>query len=261
MSRPATESTHLHTRLLKCALEVEESRAYWAHTDGSTAVTAQQAFDEYWFGARSLAWVETLLTNMRARFDAFPCALQTLHRWPAMPPDVRRLICHWHLQLADPLYRAFTGDYLVSRRRGPRAEVTRDLVVTWVGQQGPSRWTMPTRIQFASKLLSAAFAAGLVATNRDPRPLVVPRVSDEALAYCLYLLRAVAFTGTLLDNPYLASVDLQGADLEDRLRTLPGLTFRRQSTLIDVGWHHADLLAWAEATLAPPAAHLVGGIQ
>ena len=86
MSRPATESTHLHTRLLKCALEVEESRAYWAHTDGSTVVTAQQAFDEYWFGARSLAWVETLLTNMRARFDAFPCALQTLHRWPAMPP-------------------------------------------------------------------------------------------------------------------------------------------------------------------------------
>ena len=121
MSKQPQETTHVHTRLLKCALEVEDARAYWAHTDGADDVTAQQAFDGYWFGARSLARVEVLLANMRARFNAFPSALQTLHRWPHMSPDSRRIICHWHLQAADPLYRAFTGDYMVERRSGPRA--------------------------------------------------------------------------------------------------------------------------------------------
>jgi hypothetical protein len=243
------EVTQVHTRLLKCALQIEEARAYWAHTDGTTTVTVQQAFDGYWFGARSLAWVEILLNNMRARFDAFPAALGILHRWPTMTPDLRRLICHWHLQLADPLYRAFTGEFLVARRAGPRPEVTRDLVVKWVGEQGPGRWTMATRIQFASKLLSAAFAAGLVAAKRDPRPLVVPRVGDEALEYLLYLLRELQFAGTLLENPYLASVDLQGALLEERLRKLPAFAFQRQGDLVDFGWRYANLTAWATATL------------
>lgn len=255
------EVTAVHTRLLKCALQIEEARAYWAHTDGTTPVTVQRAFDEYWFGARSLAWVEVLLNNMRARFDAFPAALQLLHHWPTMTPDLRRLLCHWHLQLADPLYRAFTGDFLVTRRNGPRAEVTRDLVVKWVGEQGPGRWTMATRMQFASKLLSAAFAAGLVDAKRDPRPLVVPRVGDEALAYLLYLLREIQFAGTLLDNPYLASVDYQGTLLEERLRKLPGLTFQRQGDLVDFGWHYANLTQWATATLGITIEQTTGDVE
>lgn len=249
------EATAVHTHLLKCALELEDARAYWAHTDGSTPAIAQTAFDAYWFGARSLPRIRILITNMRGRFDAFPPALATLHRWPDMTPDARRAIAHWHLQLADPLYRAFTGTYLTDRRAGPRPTVTRDLVIAWVADQGPGRWTMATRIQFASKLLSAAYAAGLVATTRDPRPLTLPRIDDDALTYLLYLLRGVTFDGTLLDNPYLASVGLAGAALEDRLRTLRGLAFRRQGDLIDFGWRHPDLAAWAAARFAPAPAH------
>lgn len=251
MSMQPQETTQLHTRLLKCALEVEDARAYWAHTDGSTDVTAQQAFDEYWFGARSLARVEVLLTNMRARFAAFPQALRTLHRWPEMAPDTRRMICHWHLQVADPLYRAFTGDYMVARRAGPRPELTRDLVIGWVGSQSADRWTMATRIQFASKLLSSAYAAGLIGTNRDPRPLITPRVADEALAYLMYFLREIQFEGTLLENPYLASVGLQGAFLEERLRAVPGMTFQRQGDLFDYGWGYTDLGEWTDARFGP----------
>lgn len=252
------EATEVHTRLLKCALEVEDSRAYWAHAGAAANANAQQAFDEYWFGARSLPRVEVLMTNMRARFDAFPPALEVLHIWPHMSPDTRRAICHWHLQLADPLYRRFTGTYLVIRRAGPRPEVTRDLIVGWVGQQGPDRWTMSTRIQFASKLLSAAYAAGLVTSNRDPRPLAVPRVPDEALEYLMYLLREIELEGTLLDNAYAGSMGLDGAMLEDRLRGLPGLGFRRQGDLIDFGWRHATLRAWADANLRGVEARLGG---
>lgn len=249
MSDSPSEATEVHTRLLKCALEVADARAYWAHAGNAKPVTAQRAFDEYWFGARSLARIEVLLANMRARFDAFPAALSVLHRWPTMSPDTRRLICHWHLQLADPLYRLFSGQFLPERFAGGRPEITRDRVVSWVGDQGPGRWTMATRIQFASKLLSAAFSAGLVAKRRDPRPLALPRVPDEALEYLMYLLRDVAFEGSLLDNLYLASVGLSGASLEARLANLPGMRFSRQGDLVDFGFCHADLRAWADSHL------------
>lgn len=254
------ETTIPHTRLSRCALEVEDSRAFWARADRASAasVNAQQAFDEYWFGARSLTRVEVLLANMRARFAAFPAALDVLHGWRNMPPETRRVICHWHVQLSDPFYRSFTGTYLPERRAGTRPEVTLDLVTAWVGEHGPAHWTMTMRIQFASKLLSAAYSAGLVTSNRDPRPLETPRIPDEALEYLLYLLRETEFEGTLLDNPYLQSVGLDGDVLAERLRKLPGLSFRRQGGLTDIDWGYQDLRAWAAATLPNGEPHLAG---
>lgn len=241
----ARETTVLHTRLLRCALEVEDSRAYWGRTDGSATVKPGDAFVQYLFGARSLPRIKVLLTNLRARFDAFPAALRVLHRWSHMDPETRALICHWHLQLSDPLYRSFSGDYLVERRDSGRPEVTRSLVVDWVGRQGQERWTVSTRIQFATNLLSAAHSAGLVGSIRDPRPLTLPRLPDDALEYLLYLLREVSFAGTLLVNPYLRSVGLEGTGLEERLRRAPSLRFHRQAELVDYGWQYPSLEAWA----------------
>ena len=250
MSEPArsAEVTAVHTRLLKCALIVDESRAWWQHVEpDSDSHPAQQAFEEYWFGAKSLARIKVLIANLRGRYDAFPTALAVLRDWSDMDPESRTAICHWHLQLSDPLYRAFAGDYLPGRRAVARAEIRQDQVVSWVSQQGPGRWTMSTRIQFASKLLSCAFAAGLVAGRRDPRPLSFPRVPDAALAYLLHLLRDVDFDGTLTDNPYLRSMGLEGGILEDRLRALPELHYRRLADQVDFGWRFPDLGAWAEA--------------
>jgi hypothetical protein len=241
---------------MKCALEVEDARAWWTHHPHTARVQAPQAFSEYWLGARSLPRTEVLLANLRARFDAFAPALSVLHRWPHMDADTRRLICHWHLQLSDPLYRRFTGEWLVQRRAGLRPSVTRDLVVTFMGEHGKPQWTLASRVQFASKLLSAAFAAGLVGSNRDPRPLPLPRVPDEALEYLLYLLRGVTFEGSLLANPYLASVGLAGPALDDRLRGLSALRFDRQGDLVAFDWQFTDLAAWAHDRLGPDA-HLL----
>jgi hypothetical protein len=249
-ARPA-EVTRVHSRLLKCALEVEDCRAYWKHVDlDETSPRAERAFEEYWFGARSLARIEVLIINFRARFDAYPPALAVLGRWPDMDPVTRKVLSHWHLQLADPLYRRFTGDYLVKRRQAARPEVTRDRVTAWVTKHTPEQWRTNTRIHFASKLLSAAYSAGLVASNRDPRPLVFPRVEDAALTYLLYLLRGVDFEGTLTRNPYLASVGLAEGILEDRLRGLAALEFRRQGDLVDFTWGHPDVGTWARLTVA-----------
>lgn len=247
MTQRPSETASVHTRLLKCALEVEDSRAYWHRWRAEPAIGSQEAFDEYWFGARSLARVKVLLTNFRARFDVLPEAVAVLSRWPHMDPGTRTLICHWHLQFSDPMYRRFTGEYLTKRRERGRHETTRDLVIAWVDDQGPGRWTTTTRIQLASKLMSSAYAAGLLATNRDPRTIRVPRVEDDALAYLMYLLRGSDFEGTLLSNPYTASVGLEGYFLEERLSSVPGLTFQRQGDLQDFGWSYSGLTTWGGA--------------
>ena len=238
------EVTDLTTRLTKCGIEIDECRAWWAQANSSSPATVQRIFDEYWFGAKSLDRIEVLARSLRHRFDAFPESLRTLHLWPHMLPETRRLICHWHLQLADPLYRAFAGEFLPSRRIMPASDVTRAMVVEWVGRETGEAWRIPTRTQFATNALSAACSAGLVVGKRDPRAVVVPALPDDALGYLVHLLRGVEFKGTLLDNPYLASVGLGGKPLEDRLRKLPGIRFQRQADLVNFGWEFHDLPAW-----------------
>lgn len=245
------EETEVHTGIMRLALAAEDARAYWSHfVPGEDAkVRQRRAFEERWFGGKSEERIRGILPYFAARFDAFPEALSVLGRWRHMDPEVRRLICHWHLQLADPLYREFTGRYLDERRGGPRAEITRDLVLRWLGAKFPDRWSPNSASVVASKLLSAAHEAGLVSSNRDPRPLAYPRVPDEALLYLLHLLRGVYFEGALLENPYLASVGLAGPVLEDRLRMLAGVSYRRMGALEDLHFEHPTLTAWAEANL------------
>jgi len=249
MERPS-EAVEYHTHLLRCSIEIEHTRAYWQHVDeAASAGTAEAAFSEFWFGARSMPRVEVLLTNFRERYDAFPPSLQVLHGWNNIDPTTRRVICHWHLQLADRLYREFTGRYLVHRVQSGRTDVSRDLVVRWIEQQAPDRWTTSTRIQFSRKLLYSASNAGVLKGSRDPRQLQFPRVSDDALTYLFYLLRGVQFEGTLTDNPYVASVGITGREVERRLRTLPAFRFRKQGDLVEFGWRFDGLYEWAEATV------------
>ncbi|MCB9613495.1 MAG: DUF1819 domain-containing protein [Sandaracinus sp.] len=256
--RPA-EQREPHTRLLKCALEIEECRAYWTRRVDDEAPTTERAFEEFWFGSRSLSRVQVLLSNLKLRFDTYPDALRALHRWSTsasrMSPDTRRTICHWHLQLADPLYREFTGRFLPERLASPRPEVTRDVVVRFVAESDvEGRWTHASHVQFASKLLSAAYSAGLLQRTRDPRPIVVPRVPDDALEYFVQLLRQIDFVGSVPRNPYFASVGLDGASLEERLRGLSNVTFERQADISYVTYRFPTVQAWADARFPRDAA-------
>jgi hypothetical protein len=239
------EENRLHTRVLKCTLESANSRTFWAESVPQQSMQAEVAFEAGWFGHRSLTRLRELLTNLRARYEAFPCALQVLHRWNGMGGDTQKLICHWHLQLSDPLYRQFSGAFLPDRLLQGQPTISKQQVVTWLGDAGGGRWSGSTRLALASKLLSTAHSAGLIQGKRDPRPIVFPLVPDDALAYLLHLLRDVDFQGTLLANPYLHSVGLEGGLLNDRLKRLPALSFGRQGDLVDMGWKHRDLADWA----------------
>jgi hypothetical protein len=256
---PATrhsETTDIHTRLQKLALGVEESRRYWEHvctlpsTRSPTSTDrALVAFEQRWFGSKSLERVRFLLSNLTERYDSFPEALEVLQRWRMMDAQTRQVICHFHLQLSDPLYRLFTSGFLVERRASPHARIDRPIVLRWLRTEFPDKWSESTLVQFASKLLSATSEAGLVSPKRDPRSLLLPKVSDIALTYMLHLLRTIRFKGTLTNNPYLGSLGLVDGALDQRLRALSAITFRRMGALTELEWHHPTLTAWAEATL------------
>ena len=57
------EVTEVHTRILRLALGVDEARAYWANVDPTVppGPRALQAFEQRWFGAKTLDRVKTLL--------------------------------------------------------------------------------------------------------------------------------------------------------------------------------------------------------
>ena len=246
----AEEVTQFHTRILRLALGIEDSRRYWEHVDPHTPVTerALRAFEQRWFGAKSLERTRYLLASFFVRYDVYPEALETLRRWQAMDAATRQVICHWHLQLSDPLYRRFTGEFLVGRR-GPNGRVDRAAIIRWLRAEYTSRWSEATLVQFGSKLLSAALEAGLV-SRRDPRSLPVPKVPDLALAYLLYLLRETRFEGSLTDNPYLRSTGLDVDVLGLRARGLPGVAMRRMINLVEFDWDYPDLATWARETVS-----------
>jgi hypothetical protein len=231
-------------------LGVEESRAYWAHVDPAVPLKrrAVLAFEERWFGARSLERVKDLLAAFAERYDAYPDALGALRRWSDMTASTRQTICHWHLQLADPLYRRFTGELMPTRRLGPRDTLEHDIVARWIEREFPDRWQPRTVRQIATKLRSVATEAGLLKGKREPRTLTTPNVADDALVYLLQLLRSVRCEGSLTSNPYLASVALEGPELERRLRRIDDVGFRRMGDVVEFNWAQPDLRSWSEAS-------------
>lgn len=250
------EERRFHTRLQKTTLAVAESRSYWERWSPGLQKDemAARAFDERWFGARSAPRVRVLLESLRARFDAFPEAFAVLRRWKGIDSFSRTLVCHWHLQLSDALYRAFTGSRLPYVRRSGQAKTSRGEVLRWLSGIEPERWGPASRVQLASKLLTSAREAGLVGPGQDARSVLLPSVPDVALEYLIHLLRGISFDGSLTENPYAASVGLHAETLESRLTALPGITFRRQGGVAEIEWSSPTLTVWADRLLAKEAA-------
>ncbi|MBR8839457.1 MAG: DUF1819 family protein [Stigonema ocellatum SAG 48.90 = DSM 106950] len=245
------ESHQFHTRLLRTSLALEETRAYWEHLriDIPKEKLVVVAFEERWFGSKSIDRVRSLLVEFSHRFAAYPITLDILRHWQPSNPTTRENICHWHLQLTDPMYRNFTGVFLEQRRQQPNPNVDRDIVARWVTQQLESEWSAATTLRMATGLIAASADAGLCSENSGKRQLKYPKVTDEALAYWLYFLHHLSFTGTLINNPYFHSVGLNESFLEQRLRNLPGISFNRMGELYDFGWQYADLKSWTREFL------------
>jgi hypothetical protein len=245
------EVTKVHSRMLRIPLVLEESRAYWEHwrLEIPKSLRSQIAFEERWFGSKSMARVRSLLSEFHHRFDSYPVLLKLLRYWCPSDLMTRQNICHWHTQLTDPIYRQFTGEFLDQRRSQPNAVVDRDLVSRWVIQRLGADWSAATVQRMSIALLTTSTAAGICSDEGNSRQLEFPKVTDAALVYWLYCLRGLSYEGSLLNNPYFTSVGLSGDFLEQRLRRIHGLTFSRMGDLYDFEWKYPDLLTWATDTL------------
>jgi hypothetical protein len=250
----ANEATEVHTRILRLSLAVEESRAYFRHVDPRVPLDARStiAISEGWWPGRSEARVRYLVAACAERFDAFPDGLEALRRWSTLDDACARVVCHVHLMLSDPLYRAFHAELFALKRRG--GPLDRDIAARWVETKAPGRWAGVTAKQAAQKLLAATHEAGLV-TAKDPREQVEMQVPDLALAYVLQLLRGVRHGGSALANAYLASMGFAPGDaaLRQRLASMGPLGVRVKSGEEPI-FADPDVVAWARHTFAPRVA-------
>ncbi len=241
------EVTVVHTRILRNMLAPEDSQAYWQRVDLAVppAQRAALAFEQRWFGTKSEARVRTLIGDMLERFDAFPEALGLLASMPSVPARLRPWICHLHLQLADPIYRRFSGELLPQRRAEGYRTIDRPAVSRWISEIEPERWSAATCNKFASNLLATALEVGLITGRRDPRSLTPKHVPSEAIGYALYLLRTVDIQASLLDSPYLRSLDVDLLSLATSLN-VPGFSCARVGDLVDITWGEPSLTEWGQ---------------
>ena len=243
--RPA-ECTTVHTRILRCMLAADDCAAYWRHVDTTVpaANRASVAFAQRWFGIKSEARVRTIMTDMVERFDAYPEALTLLQRLGPIPAAVRTLICHLHTQLADPVYRRFSGTFLAQRREQGRDTIDRSAVARWVDTLAPGRWSPVTCTKFASNLLATALDVGLVRGRRDPRKLPHRVVPEVAIGYALYLLRGVCIEGSLTDNPYLRSLGVTSRTLRAVAPRIAGVRIAELGDIAEVTFLEPTLTSW-----------------
>ena len=248
------EVNKFHTRLLRVSLALEESRSYWEQMNLQTPKEgrAELAFENRWFGSKSMARVQRLLAEFGHRYDAYPEAIASLIQWQPNDLITRQNICHWHLQLSDPMYRAFSSTFLETRRAHQSAQgeakIDRDIVARWVVQNITAQWASATVLRMATALITCATAAGLCTKAGTQRTLTYPKVTDAALTYWVYFLRGLTYQGTVLKNPYFVSVGLSDRFLEQRLKQLDALAFSRMGDLYEFDWRYANLQDWA-ATL------------
>lgn len=249
----ATETTEFHTRILRVTLSVEESAIFWLRSgpDEPSSSLNPRAFDERWYGGRSVERVKKLHEDFMDRYS-FPGARAALRLWmeKGMPAEAQRLCAHWHMQLTDPLYRAFTGDWLVQRRATGHKTVDRDIVSRWLAESWATDYAPATRQMFAGKLLTSAAQAGLLGPG-VVRAMPLPACGLEPLAYLLHLLRAVHVEGSLLDNVYLRSVEMAGSRLDARLKEgaeAGWWRYSRMGDLVEMSWTWADLGTWRKET-------------
>lgn len=174
--------TSEHTGLLRMGLEVDASRLFW--TNASSHETSRErrvrAQAEGWYPEFSDARLRYVLAELERRFP--PATRKALQAW--RPEQQSALVCHWHLQWSDPLYRDFTSSYLVAAWAMPQQNVGVTDIEGWLFQRGTHHdWSPSTRRRLASGLLGAATEAGFLTGHGRRRELRTVGVDRTSLSY------------------------------------------------------------------------------
>lgn len=178
-----------HTGLLRLGLDLKSSVTFWqrAPLRISIAELLELAQSQSWYPQHSNARVKYLVTHLHRRFPE--SSRRVLRTWKPEESGQAPTVCHWHLQLSDPIYRDFTFQFLLSRWSTGSDEVEIDQVERWLERRGGNRrWSQSTLRRLASGLFSAATEAGMLGGSRSRRVLRKPQVSARSIEYLNELL-------------------------------------------------------------------------
>lgn len=204
-----------HTGLLRYGLAVEQSKVFWqkADQDWPLGELRQRAVRQSWFPGLSPTRTRYVVAQQMKRF---PLEARKLLRFAAFEEDHRnRLVCHWHLQVTDPVYRDYTAGFLLHRWTTLDTHVSLESTIRWVEKQPlAAGWQPITVRRLASGLLSAATEAGLcVGIGKEERTLRLPPVDRQDRSYLAGLLKIADALGNA--KTYLMSVGQSAIDLEE----------------------------------------------
>ena len=246
------ETTKIHTRLLRATLLEEHSQSFWKHfKQDETEDNVETAYNNYWFGSANKATIRRTLSNFYVRYTEFPNCLSVLKKWTDIDIRERILICHWHLQLSDVLYRKFTSEFIPSRFIYTPAAFHKDQVQQWVYGFMGEKWAGSTQAQLASKMLSCIRSVGYVSKDTtNTIELRYPSVNQRALQYILYALREIEFQGSLLENPYLKSVGLTGSFLISQINQTSTISVNQLGDVTSLEWKYPTLLEWSNQEIS-----------
>lgn len=200
------EVTSPHTGLLRLGLALPQSMLFWqkATQDLGVPELAEQAVQESWFPELSEKRARYMIGQLQKRF---PFELRQLLGFaPRLESIQNQVLCHWILQLTDPLYRNYTAEFLLACWSRPTTTVTVDESAEWVSRQRLcSAWQPVTVRRMASGLLSAATDAGLcLGSGRAERELRLPPVTESDVELLKDILRLAKAEQHL--STYLVSV-------------------------------------------------------
>ena len=243
-----TEVSKIHTRLLRSTLLEEDSQSFWRNYNGESQEEAvEKAYNDYWFGNANKATIKRTLGNLFERFVNFPQCLEVLKLWTDMTVQERAIICHWHVQMTDILYRRFTSEFLPSRFVYSPPTFHKDQAQQWVYGFMAEKWAGTTQAQMASKMLNCIRNTGLVSSeNKETIQLRYPLISNRCVTYLLYTLREITFNGSLLENPYFKSVGLTGSFLTSQVNQSPSISIQQTGDHTSFEWKHPSLIEWGQ---------------
>lgn len=240
------EATKIHTRMINDTLLEERSQSFWKNIDlDNKQNLVEVAYNNYWFGSANKATIKRTLNNFHVRYSAFPHCLAALKKWEDIDIKERALVCHWHMQLSDVLYRRFTSEFIPSRFIYKPAAFHKDQVQQWVYGFMGEKWAGSTQAQMASKMMSTIRSVGYV--SKDSKTIIelrYPTVNQRALQYLLYALREITFQGSILENPYLKSVGLTGSFLISQINQTTTISVNQLADVTSLEWKYPNLLGW-----------------
>lgn len=164
-------------------LEVGLSQTFWSRAEAGEGAKDRwlRAREQAWYPALSEARLRYVMSELERRFPTR--ALTALDKWRPNQGQAP-LVCHWHLQWSDPLYRDFSSGFLVGAWAKLDARVCVSDVDQWLAQRGSHPdWLPSTRRRLASGLLSAACEAGFLKGSGRDKELRTVMADAECISY------------------------------------------------------------------------------